>query len=156
MARLVDEQRIEKNIMAVLLVGIVAIVWWQILARYILTGGSLVPLGEEGGRLLIVYFAFLGGAYVHRIGGHIRLGLVVDNVGDTGKLVLGVLRNIIEIIFVVILLGAGFFYFMQVLPIRTINMGWPQIIFAIPLVIACVGMLTTSILRVANRKWSVD
>lgn len=156
MARLVDEQKIEKNIMAVLLAGIVAIVWWQILARYILTGGRLVALGEEGGRLLVVFFTFLGAAYVHRIGGHIRLGLVVDNVGGTGRLILGVLRNIIEITFIVILLGASLAYAIRAMPLHTQNMGWPQIIFVIPLVIACVGILANSIVTAVKRKWRVD
>ncbi len=95
-------------LIAVCMAGMVVVVSWQVLSRYIL--GDPSPWTEEVALSLMVWVGLLGGVYAYREKAHLGLDLLDEMFSDIGRYRLRVFSDVCCGLFAlaVLVVGGGF------------------------------------------------
>jgi len=98
-------ERLLDALLAVMLLVMVAAVFYQIFGRYVL--GRAPSWGEELARYLMVYVTMLGSAVELRSGGHLTVTTIADILGPKGLRVLLAVRDTAVVATCGLLIKAG-------------------------------------------------
>ena len=98
-------ERLLDALLAVMLVIMVAAIFYQIFGRYVL--GRAPSWGEELARFLMVYVTMLGSAVELRSGGHLTVTTIADILGPRGRRILLAVRDAAVVAICGLLANAG-------------------------------------------------
>lgn len=107
MRRAVDSAgRLLGQLLALLMLALVASVAWQVLSRYLLAVPA--PWTEELARFLLIWIGLLGAAYAYRTGSHIGFDLLSNRLGaPVSRLRVMRLTHAVCLLFAVLVLVIG-------------------------------------------------
>lgn len=140
--------RILEFFMPVILGFMVIMGGWQVVSRYVFNAPSTIS--EELLRFCLIWLALLGSAYIFGKREHMAMTFLVDKRSEKGKLVLGVISEILILVFAVAVLIYGgisitSLTLSQISPSLEIPMGYVYMVLPIA------GVFTT-IYSIANIK----
>lgn len=95
-------------VLAVLMVGLVGVVFTQVLARYVIQ--SSVPWTEEVARYLLIYLTFVGAAVAVREHTHLRVDFLVVRLPQVVQRVVGIVMTLGLLVSGVLLVVYGYSY----------------------------------------------
>jgi len=131
-------QRLGVNAESVILiafsVGIVAVVFYGVLVRYLPISGKQMAWTEEVALLLLVWFTFFGAAAVHREGTHFTMAMLVDRLPLRPRKGVALLIDILIFAFVL-------FVILKALDLIQSTMGDVSTILRFPRVLIPSGLL---------------
>lgn len=121
-------------IAVLLLVASVLVVSQMVFVRYVLVGSTIWQ--TEFVTYALVASTLLGSPYVLLMKGHVRVDLIETAVGDSGKMALRFLSDVLSLVFCALLAWAGWVYFHE----AWVNTWTTDTVWALPLWIPLLPM----------------
>lgn len=144
--------KLEDLVCGIMILVAVLVLMVHIFLRYFLNSGF--PWTEELIRLMFIWITFIGIAINVRKNSNINIDLINNLLKNKGKLILGVITDIISIVFVIILGLAALqqVQFSLAHPQYLTALRWPIYLIYLPIPVGCLLMLVHYMNRFINFK----
>ncbi|MFH1651860.1 MAG: TRAP transporter small permease [Chloroflexota bacterium] len=122
-------------------VGIVLVVFYGVLVRYLPISGKQMAWTEEVALLLLVWFTFFGAAAVHREGTHFTMNMLVDRLPLRPRMGIALLVDVLIFAFVMFVIVKAFDLIQSTMGDVSVILRFPRVLIPLGLFVGFCLML---------------